>query len=124
MFDDFSVILQEVGRGAIPRYEHIYFLDRSRCVLSDFEKIRVGLGGWGSKTSKVQSQAQGAWHRVCLVCAGGGLWTAVAEQKPKVCAKARADASQYAIYSLFSGMFNWPRNHDETEVKITMKSRI
>ena len=79
-------------------------------------------GAGGQKRPKYSPRPKG--HRVCLVCAGGGLWTAVAEQKPKVCAKARADASQYAMYSLFSGNFNWPRNHDETEVKISMKSRI
>ena len=63
------------GRGAVWRYEHIYFLDRSRCPLSDFERIWRGLGDSGSYGLKVQLQTKGRlpgerWTG--LVCGPGG----------------------------------------------------
>ena len=65
-FDDFSPIQVGAGRGGVQRYEHIYFLDRSRCPLSEFERIWRGLGDSGGYGVKVQLQAQGA-------CASPGL---------------------------------------------------
>ena len=67
-FDDFSLIQVGAGRGGVQRYEHIYFLDRSRCSLSEFERIWRGLGDSGSYGLKVQLQSpdQGA-------CASPGL---------------------------------------------------
>ena len=59
IFDDFSQILVGAGRGAVQRYEHIYFLDRSRCPLSDFERIWRGLGDSGVNCLKVQLQTKG-----------------------------------------------------------------
>ena len=81
MFDDFSVILLEVGRGAVPGYEHIYFLDRSRCLLSDFSKIWLGLGDKWLDGLKIQLQAQGA-TRVSRV--GVGPADGRGGAKPKV----------------------------------------
>ena len=52
------------------------------------------------------------WHN----CRGGA--------KPKVRGKATPDSCKICDILIFSGLFNWPRNHDETEVEITMKSRI
>ena len=45
-------------------------------------------------------------------------------RKSKKRTKARAASVQMCGIFIFFGLFNWPRNHDETEVKITMKSRI
>ena len=47
------------GRDAVQRYQHIYFLDRSRCPLSDFERIWRGLGDSGVDGLKVQLQTKG-----------------------------------------------------------------
>ena len=58
-FDDFSPIQVGAGRGGVQRYEHIYFLDRSRCPLSEFERIWRGLGDSGSYGLKVQLQTKG-----------------------------------------------------------------
>ena len=58
-FDDFSLIQVGAGRGGVQRYEHIYFLDRSRCPLSEFERIWRGLGDSGGYGVKVQLQTRG-----------------------------------------------------------------
>ena len=59
IFDDFSAIQVGAGRGAVQRYGHIYFLDRSRCPLSEFERIWRGLGDSGGYGVKVQLQTKG-----------------------------------------------------------------
>ena len=122
IFEHFSAIQVGAGRGAVPRYQHIYFLDRSRRKISDFEIIWRGLGDSGFQDQKVQLQAQ-LKGRVSGVC-----WSRPVDgrggAKPEVRAKARAGSLQICDISIFSGNFNWPRNHGETEVKITVKSKI
>ena len=64
------------------------------------------------------------------VRAGVGLqtvWPAGAEQKSRKSKKrtnARAASVQMCGIVIFSGSFNWRRNHGETDPKITMKSKI
>ena len=59
IFDDFSPILVAPGRGAVERYEHIYFLDRSRCLISDFSNISEGPGAEWSVVNATMLQAEG-----------------------------------------------------------------
>ena len=64
------------------------------------------------------------------VRAGVGLqtvWPAGAEQKSRKSKKrtnAKAASVQMCGIVIFSGSFNWRRNYDEIDPKITMKSRI
>ena len=67
IFEHFSAIQLGAGRGAVPRYQHIYFLDRSRRKMSDFEIIWRGLGDSGVQDQKVQLQAKG--------CVPGACWS-------------------------------------------------
>ena len=58
-FDHFSSFLLGARPGAVPRYEHIYVLDRSRCLLSDFEIISESPGTIGGDWLRIQLQALG-----------------------------------------------------------------
>ena len=97
----FSPILVGTGRGAVQRYEHIYFLDRSRCPVSDFSKIWRGLGDSGVKGLKVQLQTQGATrvHHWCVL--ESACRRAVAEQNRRCAGKQRLNASRNAILYFF-----------------------
>ena len=56
IFDEFSKLLH---RGSVTTYEHIYFLDRSRCDLLESLRIWLGLKGFGVDRSEIRLQAQG-----------------------------------------------------------------
>ena len=52
---------------------------------------------------------------------GGGAEISEIEKAHESKGGERPDVRHFLF---FFGLFNWPRNHDETEVKITMKSII
>ena len=120
IFDHFSPIQVGAGRGAVPRYQHIYFLDRSRRKMSDFEIIWRGLGDSGVQDQKVQLQAQGA----CVWCVLESACRRPWRSKTGSARESKGGEPPDMRYIHFFGNFNWPRNHGETEVKITVKSKI
>ena len=77
--------------------------------------------------SKSTAPGQGAcaWCVLQWACRPAGAVRAEKNyRKSKKRAKARAVSVQMCGIFIFFGNFNWPRNHGETEVKITAKSRI
>ena len=57
-FDQLVAISLAPGRGSSKRYGHIYFLDRSRCLLSIFSKISGGPGDAGPKLLELRLQTR------------------------------------------------------------------
>ena len=58
-FDQLSAISLAPGRRSSRRYEHIYFLDRSRSLLSIFSKICDGPGDAGPKLLELRLRTRG-----------------------------------------------------------------
>ena len=85
IFDEFSKLLH---RGSVKRYEHIYFLDRSRCDLLKFSRIWLGLKGFGDDHSEIRLRTMYggcAWCELTLACR-----PAPVDRKSKVYPKAKA----------------------------------
>ena len=90
---------------------------------SKFQKYWMVSRTPGTQVRKYDSAPTG-------VRAGVGLqtvWPAGAEQKSRK-SKKRTEVTAASVEMwylfIFFGDFNWPRNHDETDPKIAMKSRI